>query len=226
MKDLIRFKYLRLILFVLIINFFSCADDKIKEHDVTVIQIVNVKIYDENRENIDGDVSGKINVEDLDGQKIEFNITTGDNTIELPFGFYKARVNDFKNYSSEDFNLLALGGNKVKHTNVAISVIPNYNVEILSIQPYSYGGYELLFKDETLMNEFENTANYKLWGSNEEEISNREIDQLQWRTMKVWNGQGRFGIDGAYKYYCVTPEPIYGYRDNREYKNWFKFIHD
>ena len=222
MKVLTYFNNLRLILFVLMINFCSCADDKIKEYDVTVDYAVRVSLYEGRDKLLEGEFPGTLYVEDLDGQKFEFDIKTGDNEIELPFGFYKARVKGFENCSSSDFNLLALGGNKLVRKNIYLSVIPNYNVEILSILPYSYGGYNLLFKADSP----DDYYRYKLWGSNDEEKIDREIIQLHWTYRWIYDGQSSFNLDGDYKYYCVTSEPYFGYRENSECINWFEFIKD
>jgi hypothetical protein len=102
----------------------------------------------------------------------------------------------------------------------------NYTVEILSIQPYLYGPYELLFQADIPEDDFQNYNRYKLWGSNEEEKPDREIIQLQWRGIWLRDGRGSFGIDGDYKYYCVTLEPFSGYRDNSECENWFELKQD
>ncbi len=211
-----------------LIVIFSCEEQTIEKYNTT--DVLNLRVHIAKAGSplymIGEEMTGKLRIEDISGEKMEFDIRSiVNNKIEVPFGFYKAIVNGFENCNYQSFDLISTGGNKEVYEKAVISQMPALSLELVN---HEIGNDKLCLLaqcegDYSIFDDY----GFIVWGTNQDTNQNENSTQ-------VFGGHRGPSVDGKlevcftlnsenlYKYYNLTIHPIWGKTEEVEYNNWYE----
>lgn len=217
-----------------LIVFLACSKDvdqiETKKNDSTEFQIIHVNLHENDPINfflpVNIEAEGKFTLTDSTGKEINFNIISGNNTIEIPFGTYKGIVHSFLGFNNDSLDVKSPGIGISDIHEASIGRIPNFNYKILN-HKVENAWYYLITKCDTNLGYY----TFSVWGSNDDTINIKSFDKIAAYHRAIdTNGNVQLLIadlnlnEPLYKYYNISLAPLYGYMEDTVFGAWYTLL--
>lgn len=224
-KPMAKSSLLITLLFIILSN--SCTDEKYNEFEKSTTKKIRVFVtpmgYEYNTY-YNESIHGTLVLTDVNQNNLEYDIINGENSLDVPFGFYMAKVKNFDGCAYNTLEILSVGGNKETIQNVYISKLEDLHLKI--IDAYVYSERYLYFN--TIVDSIPGFYKAIFWGTNVINPQQKDITLLLQSYFTI-NNSAHISIgglnkeDAIFRFYTITIEPFNGFRDEITYNEWYEY---
>ena len=205
----------------------GCVEDAtdIDKKVISESQIIHVDLHENDPVEffipVNIEVEGQLTLVDSLGETLSYIITSGDNTIEIPYGTYNGIVHNFNGFSNDSLMIHSPGNDTVNKT--AIGSIPNFQYRIVNHDIENSWHY-LKIKCDTNFGYY----TFTVWGSNNDTINSSNFTKIasyhrsikQDSTVQLLIADTNLN-QPLYKYYNISLAPLYGYMVDTLFGSWY-----
>lgn len=213
---------------LIVLFFFLACSENTDKADSTDLLTIRVDLHDNHPVDfykpINMQAEGMLTLSDSLGETTNYNIFSGDNTLEIPHGNYAGIVHSFSGFTNDSISLTSPGDSSI--FKAAIGRIPDFN--------YRIKGHNLENTWYYLHTQCDTNQGYytfSVWGSNDDTLTMNGMDKVaSFHRAIDTNGSVRLLVadlnlnQTPYKFYNLSLAPLYGFMPDTVLTSWYALI--